>query len=193
MSAIYRFRPLLLRALGVRFVIADGTLSGPATEFVMTESGNDGAKVNLYEIEGANVGQFSPTEVTWAADYAAAVSFLRNQPDLARRMVLLGAPEPQMQLSSASRARLVVLRDGYRLTASAPGLAAVVLPIQFSHCWHIKSPTAVNLPRIFRANVVQTGVLFKGDVDVRLRFDFEPWRTSCRLQDARDLALFGFK
>jgi hypothetical protein len=190
---VYRFRPLLLRALGVRFVIADGTLSGPATEFVMTESGNDGAKVNLYEIEGANVGQFSPTEVTWAADYAAAVSFLRNQPDLARRMVLLGAPEPQMQLSSGSRARLVVLRDGYRLTASAPGLAAVVLPIQFSHCWHIKSPTAVNLPRIFRANVVQTGVLFKGDVDVRLRFDFEPWRTSCRLQDARDLALFGFK
>jgi hypothetical protein len=44
-------------------------------------------------------------------------------------------------------------------------------------------------PRLFRANIVQTGILFEDDVDGKLRFNFEPWNTSCRLQDARDLTL----
>ncbi len=63
---LYRFHPVLLRALGVRFVIADGTLADPSIKRVLTETGKAGATVNLYEIEGANLGQFSPTKVTWA-------------------------------------------------------------------------------------------------------------------------------
>jgi hypothetical protein len=73
----------------------------------------------------------------------------------------------------------------------------VVLPLQFSHCWQIESANKTSdntdLPRVLRANIIQTGILFKQDIDVRLRFDFEPWKASCRLQDARDLTLFGFK
>ncbi len=69
----------------------------------------------------------------------------------------------------------------------------VVLPVQFSHCWKIEDSTVIGVPRIFRANIVQTGILFKDNVDVRLRFDFEPWRASCRLQDGSDLSQFGFK
>jgi hypothetical protein len=69
----------------------------------------------------------------------------------------------------------------------------LVLPVQFSHCWQIASADDRDPPRILRANVVQTGILFKDNVDVRLRFDFEPWRASCRFQDASDLTHFGFK
>ena len=192
-TLVYRFRPLLLRALGVRFVIADGTLSDPAIELVMTETGKGGAKVNLYEIKGANLGQFSPTEVTWVRDYQAAIDILRPQPNLENRVVLLGRPERQPAYVSASRSRLVAISDGYDLTASAPGRAMLVLPLQFSHCWQIESTHNVESPQIFRANIVQTGVLFTDNVDVRLRFDFEPWRASCRFQDAKDLTLFGLK
>ena len=32
----------------------------------MTEAGKGGAQVNLYEIKGANLGQYSPTHVIWA-------------------------------------------------------------------------------------------------------------------------------
>jgi hypothetical protein len=87
----------------------------------------------------------------------------------------------------------VAVKDGYGLTASAPGWSMVVLPVQFSHCWKIETPNNMDSPRIFRANIVQTGILFKDNADVRLRFDFEPWRASCRLQDGRDLSQFGFK
>ena len=45
----------------------------PRIKHVLTEAGKAGATVNLYELEGANVGQLSPTKVTWAADYSAAV------------------------------------------------------------------------------------------------------------------------
>jgi hypothetical protein len=187
---LYRFQPAILRALGVRFVIADGTLADPAIERVMTEAGRGGAAVNLYEIKGANVGQFSPTQVTWARDYATAVTALRQQSDFENRVVL---PFGRSDLVRASRTRLVALQDGYRLTASAPGRALLVLPVQFSHCWQIEDGSDEVKPRIFRANIVQMGVLFKNTMDARLRFSFEPWNASCRFQDADDLTLFGFK
>jgi hypothetical protein len=190
---VYRFRPLLLRGLGVRYVIADGTLADPSIDRVMTESGKAGATVNLYELKGANVGQFSPTHVTWRPDYPMAVAAIREQGDLGNRVVLLGAPEAQTTLVSASRSRLVALHDGYQLTASAPGNAMVVLPVQFSHCWEIESRNDLGTPTIVRANIVQTAVIFKDNIDARLRFSFEPWKASCRFQDAGDLARFGFK
>jgi hypothetical protein len=194
---IYVFRPLLLRGLGVRFVIADGTLTDPSIERVMTESGQAGATANLYEIKGANLGQLSPTQVTWKSDYGTAVAALREQGGLENRVVLLGAPERLPELVSAARSRLVAISDGYRLTAAARGWAIVVLPLQFSHCWQIesanKTESGTDLPRVLRANIIQTAILFKDDIDVRLRFDFEPWKSSCRLHDGRDLTLFGFK
>ena len=188
---IYRLRPSLLRAFGVRFVIADGTLTDPSVKLVMTESGKDGAAINLYEIEGANVSGFSPKEATWVADYTTAVKSLREQPDLDRRVVLLGAPERNLELVSASGSRLRAVRDGYRVEASAPGTALLVLPIQFSHCWTIEG--VAEPVRIVRANIGQTGILFRDRVDVRLRFDFAPWNASCRLQDAQDLVRFEFR
>jgi hypothetical protein len=190
---VYRFWPQLLGALGVRFVIADGTLAEPSVERVAAETGKDGATINLYEIKGANLGQFSPTQSIWVADYPAAVKALREQGDLEHRVILMGDPERQPGLVSASRGRLVAIRDGYHLTAAAPGTAVLVLPVQFSHCWRIENGNGGDAPRIFRANIVQTGILFKDAVNVTLRFDFEPWRPSCRFEDARDLSRFGFK
>jgi hypothetical protein len=190
---LYRFRPLFLRALGVRFVIADGKLEDPLIERVVTEEGKGGATANLYEVKGANLGQFSPTQIIWAADYRTAVRELREPVDLAERVVLLGPPERLPALAAAKQARLVALRDGYQVTASAPGSAMVVLPVQFSHCWQVATGPDAQPPRLFRANVVQTGVLFKDQLDVRLRFDFEPWRTSCRFRDGDDLVQFAIK
>jgi hypothetical protein len=187
---LYRFRPQLLGALGVRFVIADGGLTDPSIELVLTESGKAGATVNLYEIKGANLGQFSPTQVIVARDYPAAIAALRELRDLENQVVLSFW---RGDLVRASSSRLVVLRDGYQLTASAPGRALLVLPVQFSHCWKIEGGRDRVVPRIFRANIVQTGILFKDSVDARLRFRFEPWDASCRLEDARDLTLLGFK
>jgi hypothetical protein len=187
---LYRFQPLLLRALGVRFVIADGTLADPLIELVATESGKAGAKINLYEIKGANLGQFSPTQAIWAGNYTKAVAALREQRDFENRVVLSFG---RADVVRASHSRLLAIRGGYHVMASAPGRAMLVLPIQFSYCWEVENSNDVTRPRIFRANIVQTGILFKDEVDIRLRLNFQPWSASCRREDARDLTLFGFK
>jgi hypothetical protein len=190
---VYRFRPLLLRALGVRFILADGTLTDEGVAHVMAEPGKGGATMNLYEIKDANRGQFSPTQVTWAADYPSAVRALRAHTDLDRRVVLLGPAQRLPDLVAATRARLTVVRDGYRVTAAAPGAAMLLLPVQFSHCWRIENDGGGDPPRVVRANIVQTAVLFRDAVDATMRFDFQPWRSSCRLEDASDITAFGFK
>jgi hypothetical protein len=190
---LYRFRPPLLRALGVRFVLADGSLSDEGIAHVMAEPGNAGATMNLYQIKDANRGQFSPTQVTWVADYPDAVRALRADAELDRRVVLLGPAQRLPELVAATRARLTVVRDGYRVTAAAPGTAILLLPVQFSHCWRIDNGGGGDPPRILRANIVQTGLLFNDTVAATLRFEFQPWRSSCRLEDVRDLAAFGFK
>ena len=187
---LYRFRPLLLRAMGVRFVIADGTLADPSVDRVMTETGKAGATIHLYEIKGANIGQFSPTQVTWTRDYTSAVAALQEQHDFENRVLLSFG---WSGLVRASSSRLVAIRDGYRLTASAPGQALLVLPVQFSHCWEIESSGDDPPPRIVRANIVQMGILFKNHADARLRFNFQPWSAACRFEDASDLDLLGFK
>jgi hypothetical protein len=126
-------------------------------------------------------------------DYAAAIAGLRELADLARRVVLLGSSERQPDLVVAVGAGLVALRGGYRVTAAAPATAMLVLPVQFSHCWRIESATDNALPCVLRADMIQTGILFTGDLDVTMRFDFVLWRASCRLRDARDVARFDFR
>src|SRR5262249_49617416 len=132
---VYLLRPSLLRALGVRFVISDGKLTDPSLKLVMTESGKAGAMANLYEVSDANLGQFSPTRETWAPNFRAAAAALRQHHDLENHVVLLGNPQRHPGLTTAAHSRLVAVRDGYQLTASAPGWAMLVLPVQFSHCW----------------------------------------------------------
>ena len=80
-----------------------------------------------------------------------AVAVLQEQRDFEHRVVLLGSPERLPELIPASHSRLVAVKDGYRLTASAPGWAMVVLPVQFSHCWKIESSDTVHPPRTIRA------------------------------------------
>ena len=99
---LYRMYPPLLRALGVRFVIADGTLADPALQRVLTETGKAGATVNLYELAGTNLGQLSPTQVMWAADYSTAVSALREHGQIEKRVVRLGPPDGLAEFVSAS-------------------------------------------------------------------------------------------
>jgi hypothetical protein len=43
-------------------------------------------------------------------------------------------------------------------------------------------------PGVFRANLMQLGVLFKGRLHAKLHFRFGPfWSSSCRLADLNDM------
>jgi hypothetical protein len=71
--------------------------------------------------------------------------------------------------------------------ARSEGKSVLLLPIEFSRCWKIKGGTA-SAARLFRADLLLTGVAFERHVDVKLSFHTGPFENSaCRLQDLADV------
>ena len=73
----------------------------------------------------------------------------------------------------------------------------LLLPIQFSRCLKITSAetgAGEALPRLVRANLVQTAVLFDRSLNAEIHFSFGPGRdTHCRAMDALDYEGLDFQ
>ena len=183
---VYRFAPELMAMLGVRYIISDGALNGSLITEVMREtSPTETTILRLYEVQNANLGNFSPTKVVTADSYDDAVLHLQNLqgPDT---VILLRPTSVPPDVVSARRARLTVIRGGYHIEAQSSGTSLLVLPVQFSHCWRLVGQPE-NKAGIFRANIVQTGIYFKSHIDADLRFGFGLLNLSCRKQDGDDM------
>jgi hypothetical protein len=182
---VYRFAPEILAMLGVSYIISDGALNGPLIAEVMRETSAAETTLRLYEIRNANLGNFSPTKVVTADSYSDAVLRLRNL-QAQDTVVLLGSSSPPSDLVPASQARLTVIKGGYHIEAQSPGASLLVLPVQFSHCWQTAGQPD-GQASIFRANVVQTGIFFRGKIESDLRFGFGLSNSGCRRQDSADM------
>jgi hypothetical protein len=185
---IYKFVPNLLALLGVRYVVSDGTLNSSSVTEVLRETSTAGT-LRLYEIHDVNLGNFSPTKVVTVDSYDDAVSQLQ---ELQGRdtVVLLGSLPLRSTAVSAQEARLTVEKGGYRINARSPGTSLLVLPVQFSHCWQLVARPE-SKAAIFRANIIQTGIYFQGNLDADLRFGFGLTNSTCRRQDAEDMGKYS--
>src|SRR5262249_18873304 len=84
----------------------------------------------------------------------------------------------------ATGAAMTVRMGGVAVRASSVGDSLLVLPVQYSHCWQIVSGSKASL---FRANLMQLGIRFSGNMQVELRQIFGPfWQSGCRLTDVED-------
>jgi hypothetical protein len=184
---IYKLAPKLLALLGVRYVVSDGTVDNPSVTEVLHET-SPAATLRLYEIHNVNLGNFSPTKVVAANSYddaAAQLQDLQGQDTV----VLLGSLPLRSPLVAAGQARLTVEKGGYHISARSAGASLLVLPVQFSHCWRLTAEPDGKVS-VFRANIIQTGIYFQGKLDADLRFGFGLANSSCRKQDADDMAKY---
>ena len=77
--------------------------------------------------------------------------------------------------------------NGYKVRAQSEGSAILLLPIEFSRCLTVSSRVDGPPPRLFRADLVLTGVLFDRRLDADISFRVGPGEASrCRVQDAND-------
>jgi hypothetical protein len=195
MIRAYELVPDIMRMLGVRFVLSDAAIDMPGfTEVEHMEVTGEGTPIKpvppvnlfLYELAGANLADWSPVDVTVVKDNQALVNALRQQQASLRERVFLSSdpPRPLTDLAAMRRGRLSFDRNEFRFQGEASGWSLALLPLQFSHCW---SQTGKPDPdvQLLRANYLLTGLLFKGTVDVRYKFDFGPWRSQCRIADAK--------
>jgi hypothetical protein len=180
------FKPSILEQLGVRYALTEEPVSGRVP--VLTMEVDPRHSQYLYELPNPNVGGRSATKITVAADAADAIARLAAPDmDFTREVVLFDAL-PAGPLLQATESRLEVHAGFLALQAQAPGRSLLVLPVEFSRCldFHWNSPGA-EPPRVYRANLDQTAILFSGRIDVRIALRIGPYSNPfCRYRDYQD-------
>jgi len=185
MLVMRRIEPRILALIGVRYVITDKPFDGDAT-LRLTMPVAAGRQLLVYEIDGVNLGTYSPTSVVALTDATAMLERI-NRPDFdGRREVTVEEALPG-ELVAASAARLVFEGATLRVQAQSGARSLLVLPLEFSRCLRVET-LAGEAPTLRRVNLVQTGFLFQGAVDARLRLRHGPFvDPRCRLRDRFDL------
>lgn len=183
-------RPALLRALGVRFLLASRS-AGNQLETDPTLTLRDLSEVDgyrVFELARPNVGTYSPTRVLLART-AREMTGLLSSPDVdLERDVVLAEPVGGA-LVPAAAASMRLTREGVRITARSAGTSLLLVPLQFSHALQVRA--ARGEARLIRANLVQTGVLFTDEIDIDISLAVGIGRHAGRKQDLTDLDTLG--
>jgi hypothetical protein len=189
----------ILKLVGVRFVLTDLPISAatlraqipipvsPEARGLLGFANHEIERFDLflYELDALNVGQFSPTKTKLAADANETLTYLSDDTLDLERTLVVNETLPDL-LTPASLELFARSRDEYRLRANSAGRSILILPIEFSRCLKI-SDDAGGRPRLFRADLLLTGVLFEGQLDAHISFHTGPFRDShCRLDDWAD-------
>jgi hypothetical protein len=86
-------------------------------------------------------------------------------------------------LVPAHNAYLTFGGGSLRLHAESDGRSIVLVPLEFSRCLETRA-LENEKPLLFRANLVETGVLFSGRLDTTLSLRTGPFlNPTCRLRD----------
>jgi hypothetical protein len=190
MLRVYKLELDLLRAAGVRFLIADLELVDPRLSLRAEQRSSTAGPIYLYEIADPNLATYSPIDVVKAATFEAAMEILQQDSRALNRWAVV-FDGVDGQFAAASQSKMLVERDGLHVVARSSGHSMVLLPVQYSRCLKITpepSKDGFSSARLVRANGIQTALIFDRDVDIHIRFEFGFFGTArCRRQDAEEL------
>jgi hypothetical protein len=178
-----------LQVLGVRYYVADPVSAVWAEKagfphFTFPRRPLSGATGlwHIYEFPQPNVGDYSPTEVVIATSGPEMAAVMRTETFDFTKQVVLSKAQPQ-RLVPARDMRLSLIHDGFHLSGHSNGTSLVILPQQFSHCLRARDERV----RIVRADLLMAGVIFSGDVDTDILFEYGIFTPGCRRGDLADI------
>src|SRR5262245_11068758 len=182
------------RALGVRYVGGYEPLHIPGIEdfrsasFPRRAPGFPSGLWVIHEIPDVNVGNYSPTDVIVARSAADTIDALASPKfDFSRQAVL--SAEVRDRLVPARDMQLSVLRGSLHVSGRSYGTSLVVLPQEFSNCLRARDERV----RLVRADLILTGVIFSGNIDTDISFDYGIFSPGCRRADFADMKQLGLK
>jgi hypothetical protein len=188
--------PNLMAALGARVILADRELSDPRLTKIAEQRNMDGIPLLVYEISDPNLGNYSPMELLRLGTASQIVAEM-SRPDFPFRNKAIVAPDESLpELTAAERGELFFEPGGFRVRAASKGWSLVVLPVQFSNALEVTGAAGseADKVRLLRVNLLQTGILFRGDVHVKIAHRFGIFRgVGGRLADIRDWTELGIK
>lgn len=179
-----------LQMLGVRYSVERWPLPdklspgvSPTTKpFRPRFQGEDAGLWYIYELPNPNVGNYSPTQVLVAATGEETMARISVPGfDFGKQVVLPSAVNGF--LVPARDMRFSVNRGALHVSGKSDGTSLVVLPQQFSNCLRPQDPKV----RLVRANLMMTGLVFSGDLDTDILFDYGVVTPDCRRADLADI------
>jgi len=185
-QVLRRIEPRILAMLGVRYIITDEPVANTRLSLQVTLSLGQEGTLYLYEVAQPNLGNYSPVKVVGQVDALETLERLAD-PDFnpALQVVLDAQPQPE-NLVQATNARMDFEGARLHVSADSNGQSLLVLPLQYSHCLIVDSESQ-KLPRLVRANLVETGVVFEGRLDARIELRTGPFlHPLCRFDDSAD-------
>jgi hypothetical protein len=175
----------IMALLGVRYLLSDKLLpeSTPVLRYRLTE----GRDLYVYSVPETNAAGYAVTRTRRARDSREAIDFLADRSNDLRKVAVLTNAEEVRALVPAGRSALTVERGGYRIEADSPGTSLLVLPVEYSHCLRAElATTGANPPRLMRAKLAMTAILFSGRVEGTLMFRYGALSSRCRIEDWRE-------
>jgi hypothetical protein len=183
----------VLRAMGVRFAITDLKLPADRASVTRTVPLKDGIELYLYELAHPNIAGFSPLKLSTHTGPSELLHRIRENPALFESEAFVDPAATTEQLVPVQRSQLIFERGAVHVSATSAAASALLLPLQFSHCFRLVGGESDRV-RVLRANLINTLVLFAGELDIRLKWEFSFWRNSaCRLRDAEDVRALGLR
>jgi hypothetical protein len=135
----------------------------------------------VYEYPRPNVGNYSPTEITTARSGPEIVAKMSASGFDFAKQAVLSAPLAE-RLVEARHMRMSRIRGGWRVSGQSERTSLVVLPLQFSHCLRATDSRV----RFVRADLMMAGMVFSGNIDTDIIFDYGIFSPGCRRDDIRE-------
>ena len=181
----------ILESLGVRFVLIDTNLPANKANLKSVLPINDEVSIRLYELNDPNLASYSPTELRVFDTASEMIVALRQTPEMLKRTAMVTRPL-NVQLGPAQRSSFRFVRNGALLEATSSEQSAILLPLQYSHCFDILASGPGSLISVTRANILHTLVVFSGEISVHFRWNFGFFgNAGCRTDDAKELMRLG--
>jgi hypothetical protein len=180
----------VLRAMGVRFLITDLAIAEDRARVARVVRLKDGVDLHLYELPHPNIAGFSPLKLSRPISAPELLRRIGSDPALLESEAFADAGAAR-SLVPVQRSQITFEKGAVHVRALSAASSALLLPVQFSHCFRLHGRQIAGVTML-RANLIHTLLLFSGELDVRLKWEFSFWRNSgCRLRDADDARAMG--
>ncbi len=187
-TPIFEPNKTVLELLGVSAIVSNSPRELPG--YKLTDSYRSAAgcwDLYLYE-RSRHFSLLNPTVWEYKGSLKEIYDEIRSPNFNPHKRVLVQEPL-ESKLVTARTSKLEIIRGGYRVSAEADDSRSslLILPIQYSNCITVKNNSPHRPVRLFRANGLQTGVIFQGAVTFDLMYSLAINSSECKRRDIEDL------
>lgn len=170
----------IMSLLGVRYVLSDiADISVSGLDKIFSSNG-----FYIYEILNPNIGNYSPVDAINSDSFIETVKAIDSDSFNPRVSFITPNNLEKIKLTPVRKSTLLIEKGGFRVLATGGENSVLIIPIWFSNCMTQIQPTGSNDPKIFRANIIQTGILFHGSIDAKFRLKTWPFNNlECKIKD----------